>query len=76
MGGPPALVIVEPAWRTEAVIALARGMDAANDFRPMPVPADAPEDAGCDSAAVLEHCRGEGPHVRGCWVVDLVLGKG
>jgi hypothetical protein len=33
------------------------------------------EDAGCDSADVLAHCRGPGPHVRGCWVVDLILGK-
>jgi hypothetical protein len=31
--------------------------------------------AGCRDAAVLEHCRGPGPHARGCWVVDLLLGK-
>jgi hypothetical protein len=35
--------------------------------------ADALEEAGCTSAAVLDHCRGPGPHVRGCWVVDLIL---
>ncbi|MBP3960507.1 hypothetical protein J8F10_35225 [Gemmata sp. G18] len=40
-----------------------------------PILADALQDAGCDSADVLEHVRGPGPHVRGCWVVDLVLGK-
>jgi hypothetical protein len=28
-----------------------------------------------DGSAILEHCRGPGPHVRGCWVVDLILGK-
>jgi hypothetical protein len=38
--------------------------------------ADALQDAGCDNADILGHCRGPGPHVRGCWVVDLVLGKG
>ena len=37
--------------------------------------ADALEDAGCDSQELLAHCRGGGPHVRGCWAVDLVLGK-
>jgi hypothetical protein len=37
--------------------------------------ADALEDAGCADADILAHCRGAGPHVRGCWVVDLVLGK-
>ena len=31
--------------------------------------------SGCDDAEMLVHCRGPGPHVRGCWVVDLVLGK-
>lgn len=37
--------------------------------------ADALEEAGCADEAILSHCRGPGPHVRGCWVVDLVLGK-
>jgi hypothetical protein len=32
-------------------------------------------DAWCDNDDILDHCRGPGPHVRGCWVVDLVLGK-
>ena len=41
----------------------------------MPILADALQDAGCDNDDILTHCRGEGPHVRGCWVVDLVLGK-
>jgi hypothetical protein len=37
--------------------------------------ADALEDAGCDNTDILSHLRGQGPHVRGCWVVDLLLGK-
>jgi hypothetical protein len=41
----------------------------------MPILADALQDAGCDNEAVLDHCRSVGTHVRGCWVVDLVLGK-
>ena len=38
--------------------------------------ADALEDAGCADADLLGHLRGPGPHVRGCWAVDLLLGKG
>jgi len=37
--------------------------------------ADALEEAGCADAELLGHLRGPGPHVRGCWVVDLLLGK-
>jgi hypothetical protein len=44
------------------------------DFSAMPILADALQDAGCDNDDVLNHCRGAGPHVRGCWVVDGVLG--
>ncbi len=45
------------------------------DFSLLPVLADALEDAGCENADVLNHCRQPGEHARGCWVVDLVLGK-
>jgi hypothetical protein len=75
IGNPFKAVAFDESWRTEAVIGLARGMYEARDFDPMPVLADALEDAGCTDADVLAHCRGDGPHVRGCWVVDLVLGK-
>ena len=47
----------------------------ARDFSAMPILADALQDAGCDSDDILNHCRSGGVHVRGCWVVDLVLGK-
>jgi hypothetical protein len=62
-------------WRTDTVVALVRQMCESGDFSAMPILADALQDAGCDSAEILDHCRGPGPHVRGCWVVDLVLGK-
>ena len=45
------------------------------DFANMPILADALEEAGCTSGDILGHCRGARPHVKGCWVVDLVLGK-
>ena len=44
-------------------------------FDRLPVLADALQDAGCDNADILTHCRSGGEHVRGCWVLDLLLGK-
>jgi hypothetical protein len=67
--------LFRPEWGTETVAAIARGMYESRDFSPMPILADALQDAGCDNDDILNHCRGDGPHVRGCWVVDLVLGK-
>jgi hypothetical protein len=74
-GNPFRPVTFDPNWRTTTAIQLAQLMYDSRDFSVMPILADALEDAGCDHADVLDHCRGPGPHVRGCWVVDLVLGK-
>jgi len=74
-GNPFQVPAFDPAWRTSTVVALADAIyaDAASDR--LPFLADALEDAGCTDADVLAHGRGDGPHVRGCWVVDLVLGR-
>jgi hypothetical protein len=65
-----------PEWRTSTAVALAKQMYESRDFSAMPILADALQDAGCDNEDVLNHCRdSEQAHVRGCWVVDLVLGK-
>lgn len=74
-GNPYQPVALAPTWRTTAVVELAAGMYESADFGPMPVLADALEDAGCTNPALPAHCRDAGSHVRGCWVVDLVLGK-
>jgi hypothetical protein len=66
---------ISPAWRTGNVVALAHTIYTERAFDRLPILADALEDAGCTNADILEHCRGGGEHVRGCWVVDLVLGK-
>jgi len=74
-GNPFRPVAIDPRWQTETVVALATGIYAERAFDRMPILADALEDVGCDRADILNHCRGDGPHVRGCWVVDLLLGK-
>ncbi|VTR91971.1 Uncharacterized protein OS=Sorangium cellulosum (strain So ce56) GN=sce5710 PE=4 SV=1 [Gemmata massiliana] len=74
-GNPFRPVIFSPDWRTPTATTLASQMYESRDFGAMPILADALQDAGCDSDDVLNHCCGSGPHVRGCWVVDLVLGK-
>jgi hypothetical protein len=65
----------DPAWLTSTVVALARGIYDDRAFDRLPILADALQDAGCDNADVLDHCRTPGPHARGCWVVDMILGK-
>jgi hypothetical protein len=62
-------------WRRGAVWHLARAVDQLADFTILPILADALEDVGCTDPEVLGHCRGIGPHVRGCWVIDLLLDK-
>ncbi|WP_232069497.1 hypothetical protein [Gemmata massiliana] len=74
-GNPFRPVAFSSLWRTATAVTLAAQMYDSRDFSAMPILADALQDAGCDSADVLDHCRGPGPHVRGCWVVGLVLGK-
>jgi hypothetical protein len=75
-GNPFRPAAFAPEWRTDTAVTLARQMYEARDFSAMPILADALQDAGCDCEAVLNHCRDTAqPHTRGCWVVDLVLGK-
>ncbi len=64
------------SWLTSTVTALAQKIYDERDFGLMPMLADALEEAGCDEAAILNHCREDGtgaPHIRGCWVLDLLL---
>jgi hypothetical protein len=74
-GNPFRPVVFSPQWRTDTAVALARQMYESRDFGAMPILADALQDAVCDSEDILSHCRCDGPHVRGCWALDLVLGK-
>lgn len=76
LGNPFRPVSVDPAWLTSDVVALAWGIYAKRTFELLPILGDALQDAGCENADILTHLRGPGPHVRGCWALDLVLGKG
>ena len=74
-GNPFRPITLDPSWLTSTVITLARTMYDTRDFSAMPILADALADAGCGDDQVLSHCRGNGPHVKGCFVVDLFTGK-
>jgi hypothetical protein len=64
---------LQESWLTSTVSTLAQSIYADRAFDRLRILADALEEAGCTDAEVFAHCRGPGPHVRGCWVVDLVL---
>jgi hypothetical protein len=72
---PPALDPVLLAWNEGTATRIARLIYEERRFKDLPILADALIDAGCDDEVLLQHCRGPGPHVRGCWAVDLLLGK-
>src|SRR4051794_14269634 len=65
-GNPFRPVAFDPAWRTSTALALAQTMYQNRQFDLMPILADALMDAGCEQPDIIAHCRGEGPHVRGC----------
>src|SRR5262249_40206059 len=62
---PPAVL----AWNVGTAVKLARVIADQRRWEDLPVLADALEEAGCNDAAVLAHCRGPGPHARGCHVL-------
>ena len=75
-GNPFRPVVFSPEWRTDTAVTLARQMYDSREFSAMPILADALQDAGCDEPALLKHLRStKQTHVRGCWALDLVLGK-
>ncbi len=77
-GNPFRPVAIDPAWltwRDGTIPLIAQAIYEERRFADMPILADALEEAGCADADILNHCRQPGEHVRGCWVVDLLLGK-
>jgi hypothetical protein len=81
-GNPFRPVVITASCLTPSVVSLAEAASAARDLPSghldtarLAVLSDALEDAGCDNTELLGHLRSPGPHVRGCWALDLVLGK-
>jgi len=68
-------ITLDRACLTNIVVSLANAIYDDRAFDRLPILADALEDSGCTNADILNHCRKPGEHVRGCWVVDLILGK-
>jgi|GEM_PF-654168 len=73
LGNPFHAVKCDPRWRTPATIALARDIYDTHAFSRMPALGQALVDVGCIHERILTHCRRTTGHVRGCWVLDLVL---
>jgi hypothetical protein len=63
------------AWKDGTVVKLAQTIYDDRAFDRLPILADALEGAGCTDQDILHHCRDTGPHVKGCWAVDLLLAK-
>ncbi len=74
-GNPFHSIAFIPNWLTPQVVALAQAIYDDRAFDSLPILADALEEAGCTNTDILNHCHQGGRHVRGCWVVDLILGK-
>ncbi len=81
-GNPFRAGTIDPSWLTPTVPSLAWAVYEGRDLplgcldpSRLAVLADALEEAGCTDAALLSHLRSPGPHVRGCWALDLILGK-
>jgi hypothetical protein len=74
-GNPFRPVTLDPSWRSPAVATLAETIYASRAFHRLPDLATALQLADCTDQDILQHCRAAGPHVRGCWVLDLLLGK-
>lgn len=65
----------QPVPSCQVAQAAARLCYDSRDFGALPIIADMIEDAGCSDSNILKHLRGPGPHCRGCWALDAVLGR-
>jgi hypothetical protein len=71
--GPLPLARTPLSWKDGTVVPLAQAVYEDRAFDRLPILADALEDVGCTDHDLLGHCRGPGPHMKGCWAVDAIL---
>jgi hypothetical protein len=69
------VVTVQPSGLATKVVSLAQTIYDDRAFDRMPILGDAIEETGCDNTDILDHCRSQAEHVRGCWALDALLGK-
>jgi len=62
-------------WKDATIPKIVKAIYDDRTFDRLPALADALDQAGCTNTDILAHCRQAGEHVRGCWVLDLILGK-
>ena len=75
VGNPFHHVKVDPSWLTPGVLDMAQSIYDERQYETMPILGDRLEENGCTDEYLLNHCRQEEEHVRGCWVIDLLLGR-
>jgi hypothetical protein len=75
VGDPFRRMVPEPAWQRPEVAVFAQIIYECSAFGRLTELGESLVAAGCKNAAILAHCRQAGPHVRGCWVVDLLTGR-
>ena len=75
VGDPFHTKSIDPRWLTSATLSSAQTIYEERVFDRLPDLANIMEDAGCDDVEILTHCRAQEPHAKGCWVIDLTLGK-
>jgi hypothetical protein len=75
LGNPFQHVAMDPRWRSSQVLSTAKSIYDEAVFDRLPQLAKELKNAGCRDTDILKHCRNQGPHVRGCWVIDQLLAK-
>ena len=75
IGNPYFPIYFLPNWQSTEAVALATTVYQGRTFDLLPQLGNIIENSGCSESTILNHCRSCGQHVRGCWIIDMVLNK-